>query len=100
MYIEQTNTPRFNFLLYLPIPLMFIGLMVLNYFSTKNVDTNAVIKGMVAEYGENMTFVLMILPLSVACLFLLFWVKYIHNQTLRSLTTSRAKIDWSRVLFS
>lgn len=100
MYVEQVNTPRFNFLLYLPIPLMFIGVMVLNYFSTKNVDTNAVIKGMVAEYGENMTFVLMILPLSVACLFLLFWVKYIHNQTIRALTTSRSRIDWSRVLFA
>jgi uncharacterized protein len=100
MYVEQVNTPRFNFLLYLPIPLMFIGVMVLNYFSTKNVDTNAVIKGMVAEYGENMTFVLMILPLSIACLFLLFWVKYIHNQSIRSLTTSRPRIDWSRVLFA
>lgn len=100
MYVEQVNTPRFNFLLYLPIPLMFIGVMVLNYFSTKNVDTNAVIQGMVAEYGENMTFVLMILPLSIACLFLLFWVKYIHNQTIRALTTSRPRIDWSRVLFA
>ena len=27
-------------------------------------------------------------------------VKYIHKQTLRSLTTSRAKIDWSRFWFA
>lgn len=100
MYVEQVNNSRFNFYLYLPIPLMFVGLMVLNYFSTKNVDTNEVIKGMVAEFGENMTFVLMILPLSVACLFLLFWVKYIHNQNIKSLTTSRKAVDWSRIFFA
>lgn len=29
-----------------------------------------------------------------------FVVRYIHNQTMRSVTTSRPKIDWSRVFFS
>ena len=30
----------------------------------------------------------------------LFWVKFVQGQTLRSLTTSRAKVDWKRVFFS
>ena len=39
-------------------------------------------------------------PLSVGLLVVLFWSKFIQGQSLRSLTTSRAKIDWKRVFFS
>jgi len=31
---------------------------------------------------------------------LFFWVKFIHRQSIRSFTTSRKKVDWSRILFS
>jgi uncharacterized protein len=29
-----------------------------------------------------------------------FWVKFVHQQSIRSLTTSRPKVDWNRILFS
>jgi hypothetical protein len=34
------------------------------------------------------------------CLGLLFWVKFIHRQSITSLTTARKKVDWRRVFFS
>lgn len=100
MYIEQINTKRFNFLLYLPIPVFFIGLMVANYFSTQDMDVDVMMKQIIEQFGANVTFVILIAPLSIACLFLLFWVKYAHQQNIRSLTTSRNKVDWNRILFS
>jgi uncharacterized protein len=100
MYIEQINTKRFNFLLYLPIPVFFIILMVVNYFSTQEMDVDVMMKQIIEQFGVNLTFVLLIAPLSFACLFLLFWVKFAHQQSIRSLTTSRRKVDWNRILFS
>jgi len=50
--------------------------------------------------GVNGTFLFVIVPLSVACLLLLFYVKFIQNQNITTLTTSRLKIDWKRVFFS
>ncbi len=100
MYIEQVNTKRFNFLLYLPIPVFFIGLMIANYFSTQDMDVDVMMKQIIDQFGANVTFVILIAPLSIACLFLLFWVKFAHQQSIRSLTTSRKKIDWNRILFS
>jgi membrane protease YdiL (CAAX protease family) len=36
----------------------------------------------------------------VFLIFLLIWIKFVQGQSLTSLTTSRAKVDWKRVFFS
>lgn len=100
MYIEQVNNKKFNAILYLPIPLGFLALMVINYFSSKDVNVEELLHTMIETVGVNLTFVILVGPLSIACLALLFWVKFIHQQSLTSLTTSRKKIDWKRILFS
>lgn len=100
MYIEQLKNSRFNRWLYLPIPVGFIGLMVINFFATQGMDVEQMMHSMIDQLGTNITFVLMVGPLSFACLFLLFWVKFVHGQSIRSLTTSREKVDWKRVFFS
>ena len=100
MFIEQIKTEKFKPLLYLPLPLGFLLLIVLNYFSTRDVDTDKIIQDMIEKLGVNTAFVLMVAPLSVACLFVLFWVKFVHRQSIKSLTTSRKKVDWSRIFFS
>ena len=100
MYIEQLKNSRFNGWLYLPIPVGFIGLMVLNFFATQGMDVEQMMHNMIDQLGTNITFVLMVGPLSFACLFLLFWVKFVHGQGIRSLTTSREKVDWKRIFFS
>lgn len=100
MFIEQVKTEKFNFLLYLPIPVLFLVLMLANYFASMDVNTEEVMHQTIAAIGVNATFVFLIIPLSLACIFLLIWVKVVHRQSITSLTTSRAKIDWKRVFFS
>lgn len=100
MYIEQIKNKDFNFILYLPILLGFCILMGTNFFMTQDMDTEVLMHQMIVQWGTNITFVIVIIPLSLMCLGLLFWVKFIHRQSLRSFTTSRKKIDWSRVFFS
>ncbi|UUC47399.1 CPBP family intramembrane metalloprotease [Flavobacterium cerinum] len=100
MFIEQAKKENFRFLSYLPIPVFFLTLMVANYIMAADVDTDEAIHQSIAAIGENLTFVMLIIPLSVACLFLWGWVKIIHHQSITSLTTSRPKVDWGRIFFS
>lgn len=100
MYIEQAKTKNFNPILYIFIPFGFMALMILNYIFSQGVDINQVMKDSIAKFGVNGTFIMAVLPLSIGCLMLWFWVKFIHGQTLTSLTTSRPKVDWSRIFFA
>lgn len=100
MYIEQLQNKMKNLWLYLPLPLGFIALMAFNYIMSDGVDTNQVIQQTIEMIGVNGTFLVLIGPLSVGLLVVLFWSKFIQGQSLRSLTTSREKIDWKRVFFS
>ncbi|UOK41578.1 MULTISPECIES: CPBP family intramembrane glutamic endopeptidase [Flavobacterium] len=100
MFIEQIKNKDFNFILYLPVLLGFTGLMLANYLMTQDVSADALMDQMIESWGSNLTFVFVIIPLSLMCLGLLFWVKFIHRQSIRSLTTARKKVDWSRIFFS
>jgi len=100
MYIQQLNNKKFNLLLYLPIPLCFLGIIVLNYITTKDVNVEELLQTMIEQMGTNLAFVLLIGPLSIGLFFLFFWVKFVHQQSIRSLTTSRHKVDWKRIFFS
>jgi membrane protease YdiL (CAAX protease family) len=102
MYIRQVYNKEFRFWKYLIIPGMFLGLMVLNFLAVKllDLDTNAIIKSEIERKGENRFLVESLAPLAIGLFLLLFWVKYIHKQSLTSLTTSRAKIDWKRIFFA
>ncbi|MBV2196714.1 MAG: CPBP family intramembrane metalloprotease [Flavobacterium sp.] len=100
MFIEQLKNTKYNLLSYLPIPLGFILLMLFNYIMSDGIDTNEVIQQTIKTFGVNLTFIFLITPLAFGLLLLLFWVKFIQNQSLIRLTTSRNKIDWKRVFFS
>lgn len=103
MYIKQllVSKPK-NLLLYLPIPLGFLGLMILNYLVIKllKLDVNQIIKSEIAEKGINQVFVENMLPFVIGIVMLFAWVRLLHKQSILSLTTSRSKIDWSRIFFS
>lgn len=102
MYIRQVYNKEFRFWKYLIIPGMFLGLMALNFLAIKllDLDTNAIIKSEIERKGENRFLVESLAPLAIGLFLLLFWVKFIHKQSLTSLTTSRAKIDWKRIFFA
>lgn len=100
MYIEQLQKIRMNLWTYVVIPCLFLALMIFNYVSSEGVDTNQLMKQMTKEIGINGTFVMLVAPLAFMLLLVLFYNKFIQNNSLRILTTSRPKIDWSRVFFS
>lgn len=66
------------------------------------VDTSRVddISYVMTLFDSNVNLVYMILPFVGGLLFLFLAVKYIHNQSIVDLTTSRSKIDWQRFFFS
>ena len=100
MYIEQLQKFKINLWSYTIIPFLFLALMVTNYISSEGVDANEVIKKTIEKYGINGTFIMLVAPLSFMLFIVLFYNKFIQNNSLRILTTSRPKIDWSRVFFS
>ncbi|WP_035671594.1 CPBP family intramembrane glutamic endopeptidase [Flavobacterium sp. 83] len=53
-----------------------------------------------AFFEPNMTLFLILVSFVFAMLGIYFVIKYVHNQTMLSITTSRLKMDWKRVLFS
>ena len=102
MYIEQAYSKKFDFIKYLPIPVMFFMLMLLNYavIVLMNLDTEKLIQQQIAQSSENMVFFQTVLPLAVFLLMLLAWVKFFHKQSITSLTTARPRVDWGRIFFS
>ncbi len=53
-----------------------------------------------ALFESNINMVLILLPFAGGLLFLLLGAKFLHRQSLRSLTTSRPRIDWKRFWFA
>ena len=100
MYIEQLKSKKVNLFSYLPIPLGFILLMLVNFLMSDGVDTNEVIQQTIKMIGVNLTFVALVGPLAFGLLIVLFWVKFVQGQSITCLTTSRQKIDWKRIFFS
>ena len=100
MYIEQLQKYKPKLVLYLPIPFGFLGLMIYNYMSTANLDTAKLMQDYIKNFGENVTFMLLIVPFAIFLLGLLLYNRHVQNNSIRLLTTSRTKIDWRRVFFS
>lgn len=102
MYIEQGYRGQLGLWKYLVIPTGFIGLIIINYITVLNSpqSTEEIMQIMVGRLGSNIVLITMLLPLAIALFILWVWVKLIHQQSITSLTTSRKKVDWKRILFS
>ncbi len=102
MFIEQAYSKKFDFVKYLPIPIVFLLLMLLNYAAVVllNADVEAIMKEQIASKGANRVLFETMLPLVFFLFVLLLWVKFINKQSIRSLTTARPKVDWKRIFLS
>ena len=102
MYIEQGYRGDLGLWKYLILPTGFIALMVFNYLATVNspVSVEDMMAGMIEQMGSNVVLIILLAPLAFGLVFVLGWTKLVHPQSIRSLTTSRPKVDWSRVFFS
>ena len=101
MYIEQLKKMKVNdaaYIICLASVLGFFALNIITSFIT-NSDVNSSIQDLIEQVGKTPTFVILVAPLSFFCVLLLLWVKFINRQSVRSLTTSRSKVDWSRIFF-
>ncbi|OXB25125.1 abortive phage infection protein [Flavobacterium tructae] len=110
MFLEQGIKPHNKFWLYLLgsvliIIASFIGqipfslaVFYKSWISGKGFPSNdaAVMK----MFEPNLTLFLVMISFAFAFVGIYYVVKYMHRQTLLSVTTSRAEVDWRRVAFS
>lgn len=104
MFIEQAYTKHFDILKYLPLPIILFVIMLLNFIVVMllpdTMSVESVIQQQIASKGENRVFFETLLPLAIFLIILWLWVKFIHKQSLRSLTTARSKVSWKRIFFA
>lgn len=102
MYIEQGYRGRLGYWKYLFWPLGFIGLNVLSYLLLLNlpVSMEELLQEQIESKGSNRAFVELILPFAFMLGGLFIWTVLVHPQSLRSLTTSRKRVDWGRIGFA
>lgn len=102
MYIEQGYKGNIGLWKYWIIPMGFIAFMVFNYVSTllSPIPIEDMMQGLIAQLGSNVVLILLLAPLAIGLIVVLGWTKLIHEQSITSLTTARAKIDWKRVFFA
>ncbi len=102
MYIEQGYKGNIGLWKYFIIPLGFIGFMAFNYILTINSDINVedAMGSMIDKLGTNIVLIILLAPLVAGLFVVLGWTILVHQQSIRSLTTSRKKIDWKRVFFA
>jgi membrane protease YdiL (CAAX protease family) len=113
MYIKQVFKVENDWWLYL-IGVIIVGISTIigsiphtiALFSvafSENTDMSSIQEdpyALMSLIDSNLNLFLMLLSFAIGLLALLFVVKFIHKQTINSLTTSRKKIDWSRFWFS
>lgn len=102
MYIEQGYKGNEGLWKYLVLPLGFIGIMIWNYIMTMNspVSVDELTQQIIDRFGTNLVLIMLLAPLVVGFFVVLGWTLLVHQQSITSLTTSRKKIDWKRILYS
>jgi membrane protease YdiL (CAAX protease family) len=102
MYVEQGYKGQIGLWKYLFIPLGFIALMVVNYILSLNMTTSTedMMAQLIDQFGTTLVFILVVGPLSALLFVVWGWTKLVHQQTIRSLTTARKKVDWKRIFFA
>ena len=111
MYIKQAFKVEHDWWLYLVgVLLIYIGSQLgqipfLIAIITKSIANGGDLSSldydaMMSILDLNLSLFLLLLSFAVGLVVVFLVVKYIHKQTLRSLTTSRVKIDWNRFWFA
>ncbi|SHF71994.1 hypothetical protein SAMN05444396_10149 [Flavobacterium segetis] len=110
MFIEQGIKSENNFSKYIVGSIMlilasFVGQIPFvaaikfdSMFNGRSYPTSEA--GIMQYFESNVTLILILISFVFVILGLLLVVRKLHNQTLHSITTSRKKVDWSRIIFS
>jgi membrane protease YdiL (CAAX protease family) len=110
MFIEQGVKPENNFWKYIigslliifassvgQVPLV-VAVFVKSYSEGKDFTSNS--DNLMKTLDSNLTLFLIMFSFVFAIVSLFLVIKYYHKQSVIEVTTSRKKIDWSRILFS
>ncbi|MDO5608993.1 MAG: CPBP family intramembrane metalloprotease [Capnocytophaga sp.] len=100
MYLENVYLSKTPSWLYWIFPLLFFGFMGVNILFMFVVDVDTMMAQQIDTHGEIQYLLMMLIPFAVMLGGLFLWVKFVHQQPLRALTTTRRKIDWHRIFFS
>lgn len=112
MYIKQAFKIENDWWLYLVgVVLVFIGILIGQiphtialfikaFKSGANMDSFKDPYELIKLLDSNLNLFLMLLSFAIGLVALFLVVKFMHKQSIVSLTTSRSKIDWNRVWFS
>ena len=115
MYIEQAQKNLIDWWRYvLGVVIAIAGVVIFSIphsvaliakIATGDVDMDMIASGdtayLMGLFESNLNFIYILFPFTGGLIFLLFIaVKFLHKQSITNLTTSRSKIDWSRVAFA
>lgn len=102
MFIAQAFRYSHSFWRYLVIPLLFFGLMALNYAAIEflELDVTKIMQEEIARKGSNRVLFENLVAFVIFLAGLFLWVKYVHKQPIKALTTTRKKVDWGRFWFA
>lgn len=101
-YIQQAYKGINEFWMFIITSVFISGIFVLNfimYLMTSKEDMEALYDSM-SDMPGNISLVLNLAPFALLLGLLFVFVKYMHQRSILSLTTSRSKVDFSRILFS
>jgi len=110
MFLEQGIKPHNKFWLYLLgsvliITASFVGqipfsVAVLYKSFTDQVPFSQDNAAVMKIFEPNLTLFLVLISFAFALAGIYFTIKYLHRQTMLSITTSRPQVDWKRIFFS
>lgn len=94
-FIQQAHKGKLGYWKYLVFAFLFFGLSL-----SDGGNATQKINDLIEQFGKNITFFILLFPFVLLLGFLFLWVNLVHKQPIKTLTTSRKKIDWKRVFFS
>ncbi|WP_290697406.1 type II CAAX endopeptidase family protein [Lacinutrix sp.] len=101
-YIQQAYKGVNEFWMFLITSVVVSGIFVINfiiYLLVSKEDMEALYES-AKSIPANTSLVINLVPFAFLLGLLFLLVKFMHQRSLLSLTTSRLKVDWSRILFS
>lgn len=101
-FIQQAYKSEISAWKYLLPIICFFGFVLLNTIAVSilDIDIEEMMRKEIARKGANRFFFESLIVFAFFLAGLFVWVKFVHKQTITSLTTSRNKIDWKRVFFA
>lgn len=101
-YIQQAYKGKTELWMFLLTAALISGIFILNFimFLFTSEEDMAAAYEMMKDIPANVSLIINLAPFAVLLVLLFILVKYMHQRSILSLTTSRSKIDWKRFFFS